>query len=361
MTVKADSLLRGQHYHAVDVLEGRVGQIVGQGLMNEFTKTEQPSSNEPVTLDFIGDLAEEERKYEAFMQFISEFEEGDKNISKPETGQKSLKFNPFIQFSNQLFPGSCYVDLGDHDNHLETEQSPHEEVRINGSPSKVAIGLSLTLDFVPILGQLKAAREVWTGMDPITEQKTNRLLSAAMLIPGGKVATMTGKWLTKTKPVIAAMQWMGETKIGMYSNKAYGFFNKNKDQIIMHVSNGLVNATTSLAVAYTTNDAHPWRAGVMGFVSGLAFAKPASSYAEHIKNNIAASLTANLSYQFVDIYHGRQKCIDFYGLGMSSIAGAAGSAIVYGAPAISTGVISFGPQAAVNSIGVAIHEKYKNN
>lgn len=51
---------------------------------------------------------------------------------------------------------------------------------------------SIGMDFLPVVGQMKAVDELYTGRAPVTVYEVSRPLSALALIPGGK---MLGKIL----------------------------------------------------------------------------------------------------------------------------------------------------------------------
>ncbi|MDR3503548.1 MAG: pre-toxin TG domain-containing protein, partial [Legionella sp.] len=57
---------------------------------------------------------------------------------------------------------------------------------------------SFALDCIPIVGQLKAAEQVWSGKDLLTEARMHRGLAALGLLPGGKLAYTAFKALGKT-------------------------------------------------------------------------------------------------------------------------------------------------------------------
>ncbi len=64
---------------------------------------------------------------------------------------------------------------------------------------KIAGGaVLLGLDMVPIAGQIKAAREIYSGVDLITEFEVSWILSALALIPGGKLAAKSIGWFKST-------------------------------------------------------------------------------------------------------------------------------------------------------------------
>ncbi|WP_428411221.1 pre-toxin TG domain-containing protein [Legionella sp.] len=56
----------------------------------------------------------------------------------------------------------------------------------------------MALDFIPIVGQLKAAEEVWSGKELFSGERINRGLAALGLVPGGKLAYTALKGLGKT-------------------------------------------------------------------------------------------------------------------------------------------------------------------
>lgn len=72
---------------------------------------------------------------------------------------------------------------------------------------------SLALDFVPVVGQAKAIDELWNGRDRVTGDKANRFLSALTLIPGGKLAAKTFKWLGKTESVVSIGKVVGGNRV----------------------------------------------------------------------------------------------------------------------------------------------------
>ncbi|MDR3503556.1 MAG: hypothetical protein P4L79_13345, partial [Legionella sp.] len=57
---------------------------------------------------------------------------------------------------------------------------------------------SFALDCIPIVGQLKAAEQVWSGKEMLTEARMHRGLAALGLLPGGKLAYTAFKALGKT-------------------------------------------------------------------------------------------------------------------------------------------------------------------
>lgn len=245
-------------------------------------------------------------------------------------------------------------------------------------PSLAENIFSISIDFIPVLGQLKAARELWTGEDLVTCAKTSRIFAAATLIPGGAIAAKSLKWLGKSRPAIMVLnkgtQLAKETyKVGKekgihLAKEAYRIGKENTisigksayklsqdPEIRQRTANGTVGAVSSYAAAKSLNDPHPLRSAAAGFLVGAIYSKNPSSFRGNVKVGYTSSSLSNAVYQSVDYIHeGRD--FNMMQLVAAGFAGAVGAAMTYEAPLVPAAIIQFGPELTINKFGGLFYE-----
>ena len=217
-------------------------------------------------------------------------------------------------------------------------------------------GLSFALDLTPGVGQLKAAREIYSGIDPVTGFKVNRGLSILSLIPGAKLAAKTFGWLKGTKMVIAGMKLASQSKVLTTAGKglkvSYNFISSSKAVVGKHVANGAIGGVSSYTGSVVTGDKHPYRSAAIGTGVGFIFGiKSASSIRTAINLGAASGFSSNLVNQGIAYRSSEIQNVSVFKLAYSGYGGALVGGLTFGMPLLSAAVVGWGPSTFLGKIG----------
>lgn len=100
------------------------------------------------------------------------------------------------------------------------------------------------MDFIPIVGQLKAAEQMWSGKDLLTGSPMSTASAAVGLMPGGKSISTAFKWLGKA----------AGSKVGLLGSKTAAVEEMvhtvpNKKAQRMHIEANIAQTRLELKVA----------------------------------------------------------------------------------------------------------------
>ena len=217
-------------------------------------------------------------------------------------------------------------------------------------------GLSFALDLTPGVGQLKAAREIYSGIDPVTGFKVNRGLSILSLIPGAKLAAKTFGWLKGTKMVIAGMKLASQSKVLTTAGKglkvSYNFISSSKAVVGKHVANGAIGGVSSYTGSVVTGDKHPYRSAAIGTGVGLAFGTlPFKNINRATLYTGGASMVTEVISQRLDKNNNEINSYNFPKLVYKTYVRSLVGGLTYGMPLVAGAIVGWGPSTVFGKLG----------
>ncbi|KTC66772.1 putative deoxyribonuclease RhsA [Legionella birminghamensis] len=379
------SLLSGQNFNAIQVLEDNLGDSIGNGVMNS---TIASAESKDLAIDYEKEI---ESLYlnsdESLLEDINTNLTAQPVITSPDNislapvnneldlrntltdlynyGKSSVMngYNRLAQGLNEVDGEYHFTEMLDnikancHDEWDTSSDASRDE------PDTADIIASTVMDFVPVVGQLKAASEVWTGYDPVTHQRINRFVSLICIVPGVKLASKTINLLSKTKAVEATMKLAKGSKTLQKSTeitkKTTNIVMKHKGAIVKHVADASAGGMSALFTSLSTDDKHLYRNVFIGTFCGLVFGAKMKTFKGYLKVNAAAGAVANGLYQAKDYYKGRIDSIDLFKVGMAGVAGGIGAALTYGSPLIPATILRFGPEVVINKLSGEVYDNWR--
>ncbi|USQ13731.1 LysM peptidoglycan-binding domain-containing protein [Legionella lytica] len=235
----AQSLTTGTHFDALHVLGDNLGSVIGNAVvsgmasphyLDEYNETMNELSIDGLLSDYqetkqkLNDyrespqLVEEERNVpvhssEGYNGGYCAIPVEDNNYSAiPDGFYDKAQQTQLSEAAGKIWEnyGDEILRYGPKALGIWGSGSPASETGTSLTTSDyLKIAGSIALDFIPIVGQLKAAEQMWFGKDPLTGWEINRGEAAFGLVPGGKlISTLKalGKAGSKTIAVEKLLQ-----------------------------------------------------------------------------------------------------------------------------------------------------------
>ncbi|WP_058534249.1 pre-toxin TG domain-containing protein [Legionella saoudiensis] len=226
----AQSLTTGTHFDAGQVLSDNLGSVIGNavvsGMASPHYLDEYTEMMDELSID--GLLSGNQKTEQEFNSYREQpLIEEERNSSEGYNGEycaipaEESNYSPIPDGFYDNAPltqlseaaGKIWENYGDEILRYGPKalgiwgsHSPASETGTSLTPSDyLKMGGSFALDCIPIVGQLKAAEQVWSGKDLVTGEPINRALAALGLVPGGKLANTALKWLGKTGSKVALL------------------------------------------------------------------------------------------------------------------------------------------------------------
>lgn len=352
------ALLTGQSINTLQILEDNLGDSIGQGIMKSAIQDSE--TNE---LDTDNSSSSPEDSIESL--YLDNEESILLNLNENSTAQSilpptdplSLATNNELDLRNTLTDlynygknsvmdryNSLTQGLNDLEKEYNVRSHFYDILRdlksepIDNTPSWLGDVGSLGMDFIPIIGQVKAITEIYTGHDLVTGQEINRGLAFLSLIPGTALAIKPVKFLSKTK-----------------AGKVISTY---KATIIRHSANAAIAGGSSYGAAVSTGDEHPIQTAILASAIGLAVGyKVNPSRSNAAKINFLAGGTLSSINQKIDSYK-TGKPVSVTKVIINATFTSLGAAWTFGMPVITAAMLRFQTETPSIKIGEELYDRF---